>query len=311
MMDNSQHRPLLVVLAGPTAVGKTDLSVKLAQHYNSVIVSCDARQFYQEISIGTAKPSAEEQDGVVHYFISSHSIQTLYGAGDYERDALALLEELFTRHEIVFLVGGSGLFIKALLEGFDAMPSVDPSFRNYWMERLEKEGVAILAGILSEVDPLYAQQVDLANPQRVVRALEVFSATGKPLSSFYGHKKAERPFRAVKIALDRPRPELYERINSRVVQMLEQGWIEEAKRVAEYSHVNALQTVGYKEIFAFLRNEIEAKDLPEKIAQNTRRFAKRQLTWFRHQDVFQWFHPDQKEEIITLIDRHRVSSVDN
>lgn len=311
MMQKSSRHPLLVVLAGPTAVGKTQLSVELAKHYKTVIVSCDARQFYHEISIGTAKPTHEEQRGVPHYFIGSHTIQTLYGAGDYEREALRVLDQLFAQHEVVFLVGGSGLFIKALLEGFDAMPTLDPVHRVYWMDRLKNEGLTELVRILEEVDPTYAETVDVANPQRVVRALEVFSGTGKPISSFYGQPKPERPFRVLKLALDRPRAELYTRINARVDDMLRQGWIEEAQSLRAFSHLNALQTVGYKEIFAFLNQELSAAELPEKIAQNTRRFAKRQLTWFRHQEVFHWFHPSQYKEIVRLIDAHRGYSVDN
>ena len=276
-----------------------------------MILSCDARQFYQEISIGTAKPTPEEQDGVPHYFIGSHSIQELYGAGDFEREALSLLTELFQQHRIIFLVGGSGLFIKALLEGFDDMPPIDPSHRAYWMDRLEKEGVSVLAQVLTDVDPVYAQQVDLANPQRVVRALEVYSGTGQPLSSFHGRPKPARPFRVLKIALDRPRPELYARINARVDDMFAQGWLEEAMRVQEFSHVNALQTVGYPEIFAYLNQTLTEEEMKAKISQNTRRFAKRQLTWFRNQDTFHWFHPDQKEEIVALIEDHPPTSVDN
>ncbi len=301
-LSSTQVEPLLVVLAGPTAVGKTQVSISLAKHYQTAIVSCDARQFYRELSIGTAKPTQEEQDGVPHYFIDSHSIHELYGAGDFERDALSILESLFRVHPVVFLVGGSGLFIKALLEGFDDMPSILPEHRHYWMQRLAAEGLPALVEILKNVDPEYAQKVDLANTQRVVRALEVYAQTGRPISSFYGKAKKKRPFRVLKIALDRPRPELYDRINQRVEIMFSQGLLEEAAQVKEFAHVNALQTVGYKEIFACWRGEVAEKDLPELIAQNTRRFAKRQLTWFRHQDVFHWFHPDQEMEMKRLID---------
>ena len=296
-------KKFILLLAGPTAVGKTALSVELAKRLQTVVVSCDSRQFYRELAIGTAKPTLEEQEGVPHYFIDSHSIQDLFGAGDYEREALHLLQSLFEQHDVVIVTGGSGLFIKALVEGLDEMPSVPIVIRNQLMERLEKEGLDILANELVQLDAAYAAKVDLKNAQRVVRALEMITYTGLPFSHYHQKKKINRDFEWIKIALDRPREELYARINERVEGMLAAGLLEEVRSVAQFRAHNALQTVGYKEVFMYFDGVITYEEMLSQIQQNTRRYAKRQLTWFRNQDVFQWFHPDNREEIYEWIEK--------
>lgn len=297
------RKKFILLLAGPTAVGKTTLAIELAKLFNTVIISCDSRQFYRELAIGTAKPTREEQQGIPHYFIDSHSIQDLFGAGDYERAALELLNELFERHDVLIVTGGSGLFIKALVEGLDEMPPVPLAIRTELMERLEAEGLEKLANELTQLDAEYAAKVDLKNVQRVVRALEMIQYTGLPFSHFHQKKKINRDFEWIKIALNRPREELYARINQRVEDMLKAGLLEEVRAVSPFRTHNALQTVGYKEVFMYFDELISYDEMVALIQQNTRRYAKRQLTWFRNQDVFQWFHPDDKEEIKDWIEK--------
>lgn len=296
-------KKFVLLLAGPTAVGKTTLSIELARRFKTVIVSCDSRQFYRELAIGTAKPTREEQQGVPHYFIDSHSIQDLFGAGDYERAALELLHELFEYHDVIIVTGGSGLFIKALVEGLDEMPPVPLAIRTQLMTRLEEEGLEQLANELIGLDAEYAARVDLKNAQRVVRALEMIQHTGLPFSHFHQKKKINRDFEWIKIALNRPREELYARINQRVEDMLAAGLLDEVRSVAVFRTHNALQTVGYKEVFMYFDELITYDEMVSLIQQNTRRYAKRQLTWFRNQDIFQWFHPDNREEMYDWIEK--------
>lgn len=296
-------KKFVLLLAGPTAVGKTALAIELAKRFKTVIISCDSRQFYRELAIGTAKPSREEQQGIPHYFIDSHSIQDLFGAGDYERAALDLINDLFERHDVLIVTGGSGLFIKALVEGLDEMPPVPLAIRTQLMQRLEVEGLDKLANELCQLDAEYAAKVDLKNAQRVVRALEMIQYTGLPFSHFHQKKKINRDFEWIKIALNRPREELYARINQRVEDMLKAGLLDEVRSVSSFRTHNALQTVGYKEVFMYFDELISYDEMVALIQQNTRRYAKRQLTWFRNQDVFEWFHPDDQEEIQDWIEK--------
>jgi tRNA dimethylallyltransferase len=283
----------LLVIAGPTAVGKTALCVEMAKSLHTEIISADSRQFYQELSIGTAKPSLEEQGGVTHHFIDSHSIHDYFSPGDFEREALQVLTNLFETHDVVILTGGSGLYLKALMEGLDDMPDVDLDLRADLMHRLEVEGLEKLYTNLQDVDPEYASKVDAQNPQRVVRALEVCLSTGKSYTSFRNQQKSDRPFELIKICLDRPREELYARIDSRMDQMLEAGLMQEAKDFEAYQDRYALKTLGYKEVYGYFRGEYDETEMVRLLKRNSRHYAKKQLTWFRHQDDFEFVHPDQ------------------
>ncbi|MFY9158481.1 tRNA (adenosine(37)-N6)-dimethylallyltransferase MiaA [Aquirufa ecclesiirivi] len=285
--------PTLLVIAGPTAVGKTALCVELAQKLHTEIISADSRQFYRELSIGTAKPTQEEQGGIKHHFIDSHSIQEYFSPGDFEREALILLEKLFQQHEVVILTGGSGLYIKALLEGLDEMPEVDLTLREQLMQQLSSEGIAPLWEQLQRLDPAYAAQVDQQNPQRIVRALEVCLSTGKPYSDFRKKQYADRPFQSIKICLDRPREELYARIDQRMDQMLAQGLVQEAIKYQDFQHLYALKTLGYKEVYGHLRGEYDEAEMIRLLKRNSRHYAKKQLTWFRHQGEFKFMHPEE------------------
>ena len=281
----------LIVVCGPTAVGKTDYAIKLAKKIGTEIISADSRQLYSEIPIGTAQPSREELAEVQHHFIATRSIADEYNAGMFERDALALLEQLFKKHNTVVCCGGTGLYIKALCEGLDDVPKADDNVRNELIQRLETEGLGSLQAELAKLDPIHFEKMDSQNPQRVIRALEVCLSTGKPFSSFHNSSKKSRPFTVNKIGLELPRKELYERINKRVDLMLNNGWLDEAKSVYHQRHLNALNTVGYKELFAHLSGEMNLEEATEKIKINTRRFAKRQMTWFKKDEEVEWIYP--------------------
>ncbi|MFD2515021.1 tRNA (adenosine(37)-N6)-dimethylallyltransferase MiaA [Pontibacter locisalis] len=301
-MASIKKQKHLIVVVGPTAVGKTDLCVQLAKHYKTDIVSADSRQFYKEMSIGTAKPTPEEQQGVKHYFIDSHSIKEEYSAGTFEADVLTLLDKLFQEHDVVILTGGSGLYVRAVLEGMDEMPEVNPQVREELVGMYEKEGLQPLLDKLQQLDPLYFEQVDKANPQRVIRALEVSLSGGLPYSSYRKSEKQERPFNIIKIALNRDRTELYQRIDARMDLMLEQGLLDEVKSLYPYKQHNALQTVGYKEIFDYLEGSYNWAEAVRLLKRNSRRYAKRQLTWFnKNPEEYSWFHPQQWEEIVMFI----------
>ncbi len=278
----------LLVIVGATAVGKTAYSIKLAQQLQTVILSADSRQFYRELNIGTAKPTAEELAAAPHYFINSHSITQDYNVGQYEREALALLQKLFEQHETIILTGGSGLYIDAVCKGIDEMPEVPEQLRTNLNQQLENEGLALLLEQLKALDFAYYQQIDQANPQRVLRALEVCIASGKPYSSFRKNQPTPRPFAIEKIGLDRERQDLYARIDARMDMMLEQGLLQEAQNLLPYRHHNALQTVGYKEIFDYLDGLYDWKTCVQLLKQNSRRYAKRQLTWFRRDEEINW-----------------------
>jgi len=283
----------LLVIVGPTAVGKTDLCVQLAQELKTEIISADSRQFYQELSIGTAKPSLKEQGGVTHHFIDSHSIHDYFSPGDFEREALSRLTSLFEQHDVVIATGGSGLYLKALIDGLDDMPEIDIKLRNSLMSRLETEGLADLFDELRKLDPVYADQVDVKNPKRVVRALEVCLSSSKTYSEFRKSQSDIRPFKILKYCLDRPREELYQRIDARMDAMLDKGLVEEAKKYTDFQANYALKTLGYKEVYGFLRQEYDEVELNRLLKRNSRHYAKKQLTWFRHQDEYVWLHPSE------------------
>jgi len=279
----------LIVIVGPTAVGKTAFAIDLAEQLGTEIISADARQFYREMAIGTAKPSAEQLARVKHHFIDSHSIAEEYSAGDFERDALALLERLFREKDTVVMVGGSGLFVRALCEGLDDLPKTPAGLREELNRTFAAQGIAPLREKLRAIDPVYCQTADLDNPQRVIRALEVFEATGKPLSSFQRRAVAERPFAIRTIGLNGDRKWLYERIARRVDGMMAAGLLEEVRALLPHRHKPALLTVGYAEIFAHLDGKTTLPEAVDLIKQNTRRYAKRQITWFRKYGNALWF----------------------
>ena len=287
-------RPVLLVLAGPTAVGKTALSVALAQQLGTEILSADSRQFFRELSIGTAKPTPDEMQGVPHHFIDSHSIAQEYSAGRFATDALAVLEGLFGRLPVVILTGGSGLYLQALTDGLDELPAVDPAVRLGLQQELQAQGLPALVAELAATDPVAHGRIDQQNPQRVLRALEITRGTGQPFSSFHTGPEAilataaARPFRVVKVALSRPRDVLYARINQRVDAMLAAGLLAEVEGVVPYRHHQALQTVGYQELFSYLDSAYDYAEAVRLLQRNTRRYAKRQLTWLRRDAAYQW-----------------------
>ncbi|MFD2569708.1 tRNA (adenosine(37)-N6)-dimethylallyltransferase MiaA [Spirosoma soli] len=285
----------LLVVAGPTAVGKTALCVQLANQLKTDVVSADSRQLYRELSIGTAKPSLDEMGGVRHHFINSHTITDPVNAGRYERECLTLLQELFQDKDTVILSGGTGLYINAVCFGLDDMPTVDPALREQLFSRLRKEGLEVLQAELRRLDPTYAQTADLQNPVRVTRALEVCLATGQPYSSFRRQQPTERPFRSVLVALERPREELYARIDTRMDAMLTAGIVEEVRSLIPHRHLPALQTVGYQEVFPYLDGTYDYEEMVRLLKRNSRRYAKRQLTWFRNQGNYEWCKPEMDE----------------
>jgi len=291
----------LVSVVGPTAIGKTALAIRLAQHFDTEIISADSRQFFKEMEIGTAKPNIEELAAAKHHFIDSHSIQQLFSTGDFEVQGLKKLDEIFVSHDIAIMVGGSGLYVNALINGLDEMPEIDLSIRTALNEQFKSEGIAPIQSRLAEADPEYFTKVDQQNPQRMIRGLEVFLSTGQKLSSMLSATKKERPFNIIKIGLNTDRAVLYERINMRVDQMIENGLIEEVKSLAQFRAYNALNTVGYSEVFDYLDGNLSIEEAISSIKQNTRRFAKRQLTWFRRDEEISWFEPDHSEDIIEYI----------
>ena len=292
----------LIVIAGPTGSGKTDLSIQIALHYHAPIISTDSRQFYRGIPIGTAQPDAEQLQAVEHHFIASHDLTQDFNCGAYEQEALQRLEELFLQHDYVVAVGGSGLYIKALCEGMDDLPDVDPALRTQLADDMKQLGIDAMAERLRELDPAFYEVVDRKNPARILRALEVCIGTGMTYSSLRTGEKKERPFRIIKIATDMDRAVLYERIDRRVDIMVEQGLEQEARSVYHLRKLNSLQTVGYREMFDYFDGTISREEAIELIKRNSRRYAKRQLTWLRRDTEFAWFHPQEKAKIIEYID---------
>lgn len=294
----------LIVIVGPTAIGKTSLAIELAKHYQTEIISADSRQFFKEMSIGTAKPSDEELAAAPHHFINSHSITQLFSTGDFEAQALALIAQLFNKHHVLVMVGGSGLYINAICNGLDDMPDIDLAIRERLNQQFANEGIEPIRKQLSELDPEYFIKVDQSNPQRMIRGLEVVLSTGQKLSSFLTANKKERPFNIIKIGLNTAREKLYQQINHRVDIMMAHGLVEEVKALEPYKELNALKTVGYSEIFDYLGGSIDLPTAVDKIKQNTRRFAKRQLTWFRKDTETTWFEPDESEKVISYVKNH-------
>ncbi|HOF98354.1 MAG TPA: tRNA (adenosine(37)-N6)-dimethylallyltransferase MiaA [Paludibacteraceae bacterium] len=291
----------LIVILGPTGVGKTEISLQVAQNLQTPIISADSRQIYKELKIGTAAPTSEQLSTVKHYFIGSHSIFENFSAGQFEQEALALLEKHFATNHIALMVGGSMLYIDAVCKGLDNIPTVDTTTRNFWKKQYENQGLEYIRQELKKLDPVYYQQVDPNNYKRILHALEICSITGNPFSALRTGVHKKRAFDIVKIGLNRPRHELYERINARVDQMMEEGLLEEAKQFYAFKNLNPLNTVGYKELFEFMDGKITLKQAVDKIKQNTRHYAKRQLTWFNHDKDITWFHPDEREKIIRFL----------
>lgn len=294
--------PTLIVLIGPTGVGKTELSLRMAEHFHTHIISSDSRQLYADLKIGTAAPTAEQLRRVPHHFVGTLQLTDYYSAAQYESEVLAALDDLFKQHETVLLTGGSMMYVDAICKGIDDIPTVDEETRALMMQRYEKEGLEQMCAELKLLDPEYYKIVDLKNPKRVIHALEICYMTGKTYTSFRTQQKKERPFRIVKIGLTRDRTELYERINRRVDLMIEEGLVEEAKAVYAHRHLNSLNTVGYKEIFKYLDGEWELPCAIEKIKQNSRIYSRKQMTWFKRDQEIQWFHPAQEEEILAYLD---------
>ena len=292
----------LISIAGPTAIGKTAAAIEIAQHYHTEILSADSRQFYREMSIGTAKPSVAELAAAPHHFINSHSINDPFNVGDFEKQGLDTLSQIFQNYDVAIMAGGSGLYLKAVTEGFDELPDINPIVRQELNSLYAEQGLSPLQEKLKKADPVYYNTVDLQNPQRIIRAIEVFESTGQPYSSYRNGNYKQRPFQTIKIGLDMPREQLYERINKRVDIMITDGLVDEVKQLSSYRNLNALNTVGYSEIFDYLDGKTDLPRAIELIKQNTRRFAKRQLTWFRKDKDIQWFLPTDVPAIIHFID---------
>ena len=286
-MGNSKKT--LITIVGPTAIGKTSLSILIASYFNTEIISCDSRQFYKEMTIGTAVPEKEELAVVPHHFIQNRSIFEDYNVGAYERDALNVLDTLFKKHNTVVMVGGSGLYVKSVLEGLDDFPKIDPSIRLELKHVLETEGIIPLQDQLKKLDVTTYNTIDIENPQRVIRALEICIGTNLPYSSYTGKLKKKRKFNSIVIGLNGEREKIYERINRRVDLMLEKGLLDEAQKLFPNKELNALQTVGYKELFSFFEEKVTKDEAIQEIKKNTRRFAKRQLTWFNKDASIYWF----------------------
>lgn len=293
----------LVVITGPTGVGKTSLSIEIAGQLQTEIVSADARQFYKELKVGTAAPTTHELAQVKHHFVGHLSVNDYYNVSMFEQQALAVINDLFQTHDYVVLTGGSGLYIDAVCRGFDDMPPVDVDIRKKVEQVHQNEGIDALRLWLKNIDPAFYLQVDLANPNRIKRAIEVFLTTGKRFSELRTNSKRPRPFSIKEIVVDRLRKELFERINKRVDQMVADGLIEEALQFFRMQHLNALNTVGYKEIFEWLAGTYTLKEAIEKIKTNSRRYAKRQITWFKRHEHAKWVHPDDLEGILKVLKR--------
>lgn len=288
----------LIVLIGPTGVGKTELSLRLAEHFRTCIVSADSRQLYADLKIGTAAPTPGQLQRVPHHFVGTLRLTDYYSAAQYEAEVLNLLEKLFTEHDTVLLTGGSMMYVDAICKGIDDIPTVDAETRQLMLQKYEAEGLESLCAELKLLDPEYYRQVDLKNPKRVIHALEICYMTGKTYTSFRTNSPKERPFRIVKIGLTRDREELYDRINRRVDMMVEEGLVEEARQVYPYRALNSLNTVGYKEVFKYLDGEWTLPFAIEKIKQNSRIYSRKQMTWFKRDKEIRWFHPEQEAEIL-------------
>jgi len=294
-------KKVLITVVGPTAIGKTKLAIDLATYFKTEIISADSRQFYKEMTIGTAVPSRDELDSVPHHFIQHKSIHEAYNVGDFEKDALKILDNLFKKHDYVVMAGGSGLYIDAVIRGLDTFPEVDSEIRANLNTSLKKEGIEVLQNQLKELDPQYYAQADIQNPHRIIRALEICLGTGKSYSSFINKKKVPRPFCTIMVGLSTERSILYDKINKRVDTMIKNGLVEEARSLYKYKNLNALQTVGYTEFFNFFDGKWDLDFAISEIKKNTRRFAKRQLTWFRKNKNIVW--AEKKTSFEEIIDK--------
>ncbi|HAY3551102.1 tRNA (adenosine(37)-N6)-dimethylallyltransferase MiaA [Elizabethkingia meningoseptica] len=295
-MRMKQKNKLLISIIGPTGIGKTKLAIEIAQYLGTEIISCDARQFFKEMPVGTAMPDAEELSAAPHHFIANLSIQDEYSIGKYEKDALAKLEELFQKYDTVVMVGGSGMYERAVIDGLDKLPEANPENIQKLEELLQTEGIAKLQNLLQEADPLYFEKADIENPRRLVRALDIYWQTGKPYSEFLNQGKLKRDFSVMRIGIEAPREVLYERINKRVDIMMEKGLLEEAKALFPFREKTALQTVGYTELFKYMDGEWTLDFAVEEIKKNSRRYAKRQLTWYRKAEDIQYLQLGYSEE---------------
>lgn len=291
----------LLVLLGPTGVGKTDLSIELAKHYRTSVISCDSRQIYKEMNIGTAVPEREQLAAVPHFFIQTVSVRDYFNCWEFEQQALRKIRELFEERDVVVMAGGSMMYIDAVCKGIDEMPTIDDEVRASVKEMFERDGIEASRLLLKKLDPEWYARVDLKNGKRVMHALEVCLMTGKPYSSFLTRTVKEREFNIVKIGLNREREELFDRINRRVDIMVESGMEEEARALYPLRHLNALNTVGYKEWFDYFDGKFDREEAIRLIKRNTRRYAKKQLTWYRNDPDIHWFHPSQKEEIRSIL----------
>ena len=292
----------VIIVAGPTAVGKTPVAIQLALHFKTEIISADSRQCYKELKIGVARPSEEELKQVPHHFIASQSIQDEITAAGFEKFALNKVQELFKTHDVVIMVGGTGLYIKAFCEGLDEIPEIDPAVRGAIINNYEKKGVSWLQEEIKKKDPEFYKVGEIQNPQRIMRALEVIDSTGRSVLDFRKGKKAKRNFNITRIGLELPKEELHQNINSRVDKMIEQGLPGEVKKLIPYKNRNALQTVGYKELFDHLEGKISLDEAIRLIKQNTRQYAKRQMTWFRKDKEFKWFRPADLNSMVDYIE---------
>ncbi len=290
-------RNKLIVLIGPTGVGKTELSLSLAEFLHTPVINADSRQLYKDLTIGTAAPTADQLKRVKHYFVRTLSLTDYYSAAQFESDVISLLDQLYQTHPFALMSGGSMMYIDAVCNGIDDIPTVDQETREMIMERYQQEGLTPLSNELRLLDPDYYAIVDQKNPKRILHALEICYMTGKPYSSFRTNKKKERSFDIIKIGLRRDREELYERINKRVDEMIQNGLIDEVKNVMSYRYTNALNTVGYKEIFQYLDGNWSLEQAIEKIKQNTRIYSRKQMTWYKKDTEIHWFHPDNDKEI--------------
>ena len=292
----------LIVIVGPTAVGKTEIALRLAEYFRTEIISADSRQIYKELEIGTAKPTADELARVHHHFINTHSIMEVFDAGEYGREALNRIHQLFETHNTLIMCGGSGLYIKAVLEGFDEMPDIPAGTREKIVEEFKSKGLQWLQKEVEATDPDYFADVDNKNPQRLMRALELYRVTNISVKQLRKRKKIDHSFEVIKIGLEVSREELYQRIDARMDRMIEMGLFEEAEKFYTQRALNALQTVGYREIFDCLDGKYDREEAVRLLKRNSRRYAKRQLTWFKRDQQIRWFQPDQVDQIILLID---------
>ena len=289
-----------ILIAGPTAIGKTALAIKVAQYFSTEIISCDSRQCFKELNIGVAKPTTAELELVYHHFINSHSIQQPVSAAVFEQYALEKMNTIFAAYDIAVMVGGTGLYVKAFCEGMDEVPAIDPAIRQTIIDNYNSNGIEWLKEQVKNQDEAYYAIGEILNPQRLMRALEVVQSTGKSLLDFHTNQKKKRDFNIIKIGLELPRPQLIERINNRVNNMMQEGLLEEVSRLLPFKSLNALQTVGYQETFAYLQGQITLDEAIAQIKINTRQYAKRQMTWFKKDEVVQWCNPDF-EDVIAIV----------